>query len=793
MTVPINPALLSSRWPAAWCRHPDDRLRRGTPAVFLFRRVVTLAAAPAASFIVHVSADARYELFVNGTKVCWGPAQGDLLNWRFESVDIAPHLRAGKNVLAARVTFFAHLEMMAQISAEAALLVQGDTDMEKIVNTPGPGWKVWRDDAYTFFDDELRAIRTYCCVGPSEFLDLARHPHGWERAGFDDAGWPDAVLVPLNSAAPRGIADADSPWWLVPRAIPAMEETPQPFGRLVRRDHEDAPPPNGTAGIGEGEGAPLIIGPRTRATQLFDHGNETTAFPEIVASGGAGATLRLAYAEALVDAEGKKGDRNETHGRILKGYGDTWTLDGGADRLLRPTWWRTFRYAELSIETQSAPVTLSSLRAVYTGYPFVHRARFDATELPDAADLITIGWRTARLCAHETYMDCPYYEQLHYAGDTRIQCLVSLYASGDARLFRNALQQLNDSRFPDGLTMSRSPSRIRQVIPPFSLWWVGMVHDYWRHVPGDDAFIRSLLPGMRGVLDWFRARLRPDGLLGPLPWWNFVDWAREWPKGVPPGATNGGSSILTLQYALACNEMADLEAALGRRAEAKRCEEEWAQASEAVWRLCYDSATGRVADTPEKKTFSQHAAILAVLADDLVNGGRRRKITERVLSDPALTQATFYFRFYLNRALVKAGLGDRYLETLGPWRDMRKIGLTTWAENPEPTRSDCHAWSSSPNYEFLATVLGIGPGAPGFARVRIAPHLGSLTHASGAVPHPRNGGGEIAVSYRRAPNGTLDAEITLPTDLAGELIWRARTVLLHGGTQRVSVDVAAEG
>ncbi len=47
--------------------------------------------------------------------------------------------------------------------------------------------------------------------------------------------------------------------------------------------------------------------------------------------------------------------------------------------------------------------------------------------------ILNTGWRTARLCAHETYMDCPFYEQLQYGGDARIQMLVSLYTTGDAQ------------------------------------------------------------------------------------------------------------------------------------------------------------------------------------------------------------------------------------------------------------------------------------------------------------------------------------------------------------------------
>ena len=126
-----------------------------------------------------------------------------------------------------------------------------------------------------------------------------------------------------------------------------------------------------------------------------------------------------------------------------------------------------------------------------------------------------------------------------------------------------------------------------------------------------------------------------------------------------------------------------------------------------------------------------------------------------------------------------AGLGDQYVSRLGPWRTMLDLGLTTFAEKPEPARSDCHAWSASPVYELLATVCGIEPASAGFATVRIEPHLGRLTQAAAKMPHPR---GEIAASFRREGNG-LAAEIDLPEGVTGNLVWSGRNVELHGGKQ----------
>ncbi|MES1167968.1 MAG: alpha-L-rhamnosidase, partial [Oleiharenicola lentus] len=355
---------------------------------------------------------------------------------------------------------------------------------------------------------------------------------------------------------------------------------------------------------------------------------------------------------------------------------------------------------------------------------------------PELARIWTVGWRTARLCALETYVDCPYYEQLQYIGDTRIQALISLYVSGDDRLVRNALELFDASRIPEGLTQSRYPSLSPQIINTFSLFWVDMLHDYWRH-RSDDAFLRARLTGLQAVLAWFEAKIDPaTGLLGPLPYWTYVDWADEWSwdsglgiGGEAPGAHTGGSSIVTLQYAMTLRHAAELCRGLGRADLAGHYEQVAAGLLAAVNRHCWDETRRVYADTPDRKSYSQHANVFAVLAG-AVTGEAARDLIQRTADDKSLIQATTYFRFYLLRALKSAGLGDQYLARLGPWHAMLKLGLTTFAEKPDPTRSDCHAWSASPVYELLATVCGIEPASPGFATVRIEPHLGHLTRAS---------------------------------------------------------------
>lgn len=109
-----------------------------------------------------------------------------------------------------------------------------------------------------------------------------------------------------------------------------------------------------------------------------------------------------------------------------------------------------------------------------------------------------------------------------------------------------------------------------------------------------------------------------------------------------------------------------------------------------MFRQCWDDSKKMLADTSEKTSFSQHANILGILTD-AVESSQQKDLINKIMTDKSITQATYYFKFYLFEAMKKAGLGNEYLGQLKPWYDMLDIGLTTFAENPEPTRSDCHA------------------------------------------------------------------------------------------------------
>jgi len=786
VTPAVNPDLLTRRWEAKWI------VPAGTDpfgfGVYHFRKALDLPERPA-RFVVHVTADNRYQLWVNGERVVWGPARGDLNHWRFETVDLAPHLRAGRNILAAVVWNYGEMAPESQVTWRTGFLLQGNTKAEQAVNT-NESWKAARNPAYAPIPFTHAQMRGYYVVGPGERVNGAAYPWGWEPAAFDDSAWTaSAPVVPDGRAggSPRGSQDAPNRWLLVPRSIPLMEERPERMASVRQAAGVSVP-----AGFPSAR-TPLTIPAGTKARLLVDQAHLTTAYPVLQYSGGAGATIKIAYAEALytpatANTRPDKGNRNEVEGKEFIGNYDVVVADGGRNRRYSPLWWRTYRYLELSVDTQSEALVIDDLHGIYTGYPFERKSRIEtgSTVLPQILD---VGWRTARLCAHESYMDCPYYEQLQYAGDTRIQALVSLYTAGDARLMRNAIAHLDDSRTAEGATMSRAPTRQQQYIPPFSLWWIGMVHDYYMYVD-DPAFVRDMLPGVRAVLQFFARHQKTNGSLTLMPWWNYVDWTTEWRSGVPPREADGSSAPLDLQLLLAYDWAARLESDLGSKAMAAEYAAAAATLRAAIRPLYWDEGRRLFADTPARKQFSQHANVLAVLSG-VSTGGEARDLVARVLADGSIVQCSYYFRHYVHTAVNMVGEGDRYLGLLGDWESMLSRGLTTFAERyDEPgnsSRSDCHAWSSSPNFEVFRTVLGIDSAAPRFRKVRIRPFLGTLERVSGSIPHPS---GEVSVSLERT-GARLRAEVKLPAGVAGEFSWRGVQRDLAPGLNVFTVDAPA--
>ena len=489
-------------------------------------------------------------------------------------------------------------------------------------------------------------------------------------------------------------------------------------------------------------GEPLTVPARTRRRVLLDLEDYVCAYPRLGLSGGRDSVVQLNWQEALLESDGRKGNRDEIEGKYFRSPGRPGAQDpvgdrfiaGGGEESFSTLWWEAGRYVEVLIETGDSALTLTELGFTETRYPYEQQSRFASDD--DRLERVTgLAFRTLQMCSHETTMDCPFYEQLQYAGDTRIQCLVAYLATGDDRLARQALLAFDRSRSPRGLTTSRYPSRIRQSIPPFSLWWVAMVHDFalWR---GDLDFVRTLMPGVRAVLDAHRTQVGPDGVFSTLDGWNFMDWVDGWKSGTPPGAQWGVSALPNLQLAHVAGLAAELESWLGEPGLAERHTALADQVRAAAERTFWSAERGLYADDPEHQHWSEHAQCLAVLAGAEHGPAALERALATDGQDDGLARTSVYFDHYLFEALGRIGRTDAVLDRLDLWFGLLDQGLRTVIEQPEPTRSDCHAWGAHPVFHLYATLLGVRPTAPGMATVTITPQLGGLARADGTLQTP---------------------------------------------------------
>lgn len=676
-------------WSAKWISHSQDPLSDLTPCWFRRRFSVD---DPGQPFVIRVSADQRFKLYVNGTLVATGPQRGDLQHWFYDELDISPWLKAGENRIEALVWSFGRYAPMAQISARLAFICDGPG-----ISTPD-GWTaaMTTDRGYGMTDWDGEEV--YLVVGPSESVELGLEPE------------PDVIPNVIGPGKEPGSAGGDSPWWLMPRTLPVF--CPEPLNSQPQIVDEQT---------GERRRfAPLTLAEDEEA--LLDMGALVCGYPQIELAGEGG--LRIGYAEALADAEGQKGVRHEVAGKRFHGYYD----EASGEGIFEPLWWRTFRYVRLM--GLGAGQRVEGFRVQSIGSPFPVAARFDCSD-PQTQEMWEVGVRTAHLCAGETYFDCPYYEQLQYAGDTRIQAMIGYYLSSDRARQRTAIDQFAWSRISDGPLQSRYPSRELQVIPGFCLWWVMMLYDQWLY---DTEPSPQNLRLAAEQIDLWHERLLADP---ERSYWTFADWCPEWRWGEPPGRSQALVHRLTLLMAeIAFAKMTGQSLEMLRRQLAKLDpSQDPSEHAVALYRLC------------EAELRSEEPCPVP--------------LTGTPIQLESVPRCTYYFAFYKHLAEANPD----YFSQLGPWREQLRLGLSTFAETPEPTRSDCHAWSAHPLIGFFQQVAGVSSIAPAWSKALIAPRTRGIEWFRAAIPHPQ---GELTVEWE---GGDLKIKSPVPY----RLVWQGET------------------
>jgi alpha-L-rhamnosidase len=761
---PCNNFWHRANWPVSWVMHPEGMV---PPGAWQFQLRLDL---PDATRVpLHVTADELYELYINGTLVGRGPERGEPLHWHYDSYEV--NLPEGTHEIMVRVWAFGRkLGPHGLIGLQPGFLLATSREFHGQLATGVAPWRTKVEAGYSLTKNAIG-----WGTGPEITLDAAK----MARPDSEDSSWQLARADQPGLNAERAFSNWPT-HHLVPSTLPAMLERPCRPARvrfigvvdtaLVDEALHGRQEEEGWNGLLMG--APVTVPPHSVRRIILDNGNYLCAYPRLTVRSGAGSRIRLRWAEALFEKEQPngtpwpvKGHRDEIQGKVFTGYGDTFLPDG-ARRTFAPPLWRPGRYLELLVVTAAEGVELEDLTLLETHYPLEQTARFESSD-PALAAIVPLAVRSLEMCMHQAYFDCPYYEQLMYIGDTRLQALVTYVLSGDDRLPRKAICQFGHSLQSDGLTRSHFPGLAVQTIAPFSLWWIGMLHDF-AHWRDDEVFVKSQLNTMRSILNAWSNYLTAGGLVEAPRGWNFADWVPHWDNGMPPDGESGISGILNLQFLLALRWCAELEAHFGEPELASRAKRMAKELYDRISSMFWSETHGLFADTQAHDCWSEHANSLAVLSG-MLDAQRLERVKVGLRDRNDLSRATIYFSHYLFEAYAACGLVDCLQSRLSYWSELGKLGFKTTPEQPEPSRSDCHAWGAHPLYHFFASFLGVQPGL-GFRTVKVRPQFGRLTSMSGRLPTPH---GFIEFDLHHEA-GCLSGRMILPSNVTGKLYWAGK-------------------
>lgn len=749
-------------WSPSWGKEEEK-----TPGLLYFRKELNLEEIPIGGSL-NISADTRYKLYINGILAEVGPCKGDRQVWYFDTIDILPYLKKGKNVIAVSVLRYPVDPSLGNHSLfrtfTPGLYVQGwlsDRNARRDI-TADETWKCRKNRNVQFVHEEegFSPLMVHeKAIGDVSFAD-------WKIADYDDSDWENARSYVIFEMSP-----AVSPGNLFPRSIPSMYRKKGIFKSVMDIKKSVFTADQWKKFLLENES--LEIPANTEELIEIDAGEEMTGYIYSAFQNGKGSKIQLLYAEAYLQ-DGfagpahvpEKGDREDKVNGHLEGYKDQYQVAGyGTENQLEKFetyWFRTFRFIQIHIQTGEEPLVLKRLDYEETGYPLEIKTSVEVSD-KSMHDIWEISERTLRRCMQETYTDCPYYEQLQYIMDSRTQILYTYAVSADDRLARQCMDDMRRSQRADGLLNCCYPNCNPNVIPGFSIYYILMVYDHMMYF-GDKKLVRSHMPYIENVLNYFHENITEQGYVGQIGtiignrFWSFIDWVKEWnpTSGMPPAGLKGPITMESLLYIYGLQHAARLMEYIGREEDAADYMYQAENVQKAIQKYC-TGTNGMIQDGPGIDEYSQHCQVFAVLTDT-VKGEVGRKNLLKTIEGKDYAQCTVAMSFYLFRALEKTGLyeySDQYWDI---WRNMLRLHCTTSIESEAYARSECHAWGALALCELPTVILGVRPAEPGYKSICIAPVPGHMTYARGNVITPV---GNVEVSWKKE-QGKLKIEYKVP-------------------------------
>lgn len=728
----------------------------------LFRKTFELSKVPKKAAF-YITADQSYQLYVNGTLVCRGPARGYQSHWPFDEVDIAEHLKTGKNVIAVRAhnPGFSNFQYLSQGYAGllAAMDVAGKDGIKIVTDNT---WKCRRQDGIS-----KNTVPTSLQLFPQEHVDTRIEPPDWAQVDFDDGGW--GTTYQAWGYRQRVVWSS-----LEERMIPLLFERPVLPKKLLgvgsgscvagyettrnvtlTRFQEDM-----THKPAEGPGEVVEVpasGKGKFQSVLIDFGKTYVGNLELEITGTQGGEIvDAAHVESITNENLSPDLFHPTHCQTSFGNRLICRKDVTRHAFYHPF---GFRYLNIIVRDSSQPLRIKTLLHS-TGYPLERRGAFRSSDHDLEKIWECCAW-TQQCCSLDAYVDTPWREQAQWWGDARVQGWNTFYFSGDHRLFRRGIHSIAGQRHIDGITYGHAPTMAHDcVLPDFTLiWFLTLWDDYWQ--TGSLESFLNHQDVIKTSLEYFESWMNPKlGLVeGDSNHWLFLDWAKIFKDGYP--------TVLNVWLMISLEKLSTMYKLTKKPAEAKRLEK---------WALIVRKGLSKLIDkdgllrdgidrkgkiVPGKSIHSQTLALIANISPK----AHDRMISEVILpfitgkSKPECFPSS-YWCTYVFTELAKRGYGLEVTDFIKRhWLKMVDHGTTWEGFTVEKGRgSHSHAWSAHPLYHFMQIIGGINQTAPAWTEILFDPcFVGN--HGGATVPTPQ---GPITSEWTKSSSGEIRVQLSLP-------------------------------
>ena len=718
-------------------------------AYLYFRKTYSLRRVPPVATL-YVAGPNYIRVYINGRLLASGERDAkDRIRPFVLGIDVSGQMRAGWNLIA-------------------VVASQGDRLVLKIVPA------------------SLQVMKPAVLVTDATWKCDFHFRAGWERPGFDDRTWPDALSlgrIEEKSEFFQGNGDAGMYRWpgydgispFLARAVLKAREIvygSEGMGKLrnisalLGRDTslsaQRLPAPPRKSAVQGGEKTPPSsneavvflpvrkLPPSEYPYLVLGFGKECPGRIRVISASPAPMRLEVQYGESVEEALSSPYlGANEL---VVPPYG---TVYGPKS---------AFAYALIRFLGGSSPLRFKAIDVDYIYYPVRQMGSFESSD-PLLDKIWQVGAYTAHLCMQDAIWDGPKRDRMCLAGGLDVSGRVISSVFGDRFLIDKSLKGL--------IAEAGNPvSNDVNGIPGYSALWVLCEADYFRHT-GDIVHLRSVHESLRGLMEYMATQLDDKGLFtNSKNRSTFVDWSPDL-----DGDSAESRRVTLMEFLQAFSEGAWLLEQAGN-----------SSASDRFQRIAEKlrGDTLKNALDPTRNIFGERWQTNAVAVYvGHADANRRTAVWENILSRPYRFTVTPHFNFYAIYAMAEAGRRKEALDWIREyWGGMLKPETTTFWEGYDPRwpkehfhghlQTDhgegyfvslCHGWASGPTAWLTEQVLGIQPVAGGFKKVAIRPDLCDLKWARGAEPCPQ---GAIKVDYRH-DDSDFKASIELPDGVAAQV------------------------